>query len=215
MTVEIVSLSAMGEDGIAVFFGIYDGEHCQKERFIVGADAVARLRLRLGACSREIYDRVSEEADKYSALKRGLQILAYGSCSEKTLIQKLKMKGVSTEIAKGVACELVRRGYMDPHADATREAQRCLSKLYGKKRIICELYKKGYSDKDVRGAVYSLEDAEVDFAEICVKRLERTVDIIPTDPVERRKLISSLYRYGFSSEDIKEAFKSFASKKTH
>lgn len=215
MTVEIVSLSAVGEDSIAVCFEICDGEHCQKEKFIVGAEPVARLRLKVGECSREIYDRVAEDAEIHFALKRGLNILAYGSCSEKALMQKLKMKGVSSEIAKRVACELVRRGYMDPHADATREAQRCLSKLWGKKRIICELHKKGYSDRDIHGALYSLEDAEVDFAEICAERLKRTADCIPTDPTERKKLISSLCRYGFSGEDIREAFKIFGSEKTH
>ena len=62
-------------------------------------------------------------------------------------------------------------------------------------------------DEAVNAAMYSLEDNGVDFAEICVERLERTTDAIPNDPKEKQKLIASLVRYGFSTSQIRDAIK--------
>lgn len=207
MTVAIVSLSARGESGIAVCFELSDGEHRQRETFTVDSRAVADLSLKVGICDRELFDKVSYESLVYNAVKRGANILGYGACSEKMLVRKLGSKGIKPEIAKKAAEELVRRGYMNPQADAAREAQKCALKLWGRKRIAAELFHKGYSDENVRSALYSLEDEGVDFDDLCAERIRNSVDEIPTDPAKRQKLIASLQRYGFSSSEIKEGLK--------
>lgn len=211
MTVSVVSLLAKGGEDIEVVFEISNGAHSQKEGFIVSSRTVADLKLRVGECDRELFDQVSREAELYRAVKRGINILVYGACSEKMLIRKLVAKGTDPEIALCAVRELVTRGYMDPHADAVREAEKCVNKLWGRRRITAELFKKGYSEHSVKQALYALEDNEVDFAEICAERLKRTVAELPDDPMERRKLVASLERYGFSGSEIKDAFRIIAS----
>ena len=207
MTVEILSLSARGSESVAVSFAISDGEHTQKETLLVGADTVVSLKLRVGECEAEMYDKVLDASLLYEAVRKALNILGYGACSERMLIRKLTVKGISLDIAKRAARELVRSGYIDPSADAAREAEKCVSKLWGRIRIIAELRKKGYGDGEIKSALYALEDSEVDFVGICAERIRRTVDCIPTDPADKRRLAASLSRYGFSNSEIKEAFK--------
>ena len=207
MTLSVVSLSARGESDIAVCFELSDGAHSQRETFILDGRSVADLGLKVGECDRELFDTVSHSADVYYAVKRGVNILGYGVCSKKMLVRKLVAKGIAPEAAREAAEELVRRGYMDPQADAAREAQRGALKLWGQRRIAAELFKKGYTEEDIRSALYALEDEGVDFTEICAERIRRSTDDMPADPKQRQKLIASLQRYGFSGSEIKEALR--------
>ena len=207
MTVTVVSLLSRGERGIEVCFEISDGEHIDKETFLVGIDTVATLNIKKGECDKELFDKVSEASRLYSAVRRGTNILGYGACSEKGLTRKLIAKGEDPAVVACAVKELVKRGYIDPHADAAREAEKCARKLWGKRRIVAELYKKGYSEDSVKNALYSLEDNEVDFVEICAERIRMTVKELPSDPMAKRKLTMGLQRYGFSLAEIKEAMR--------
>lgn len=204
MTVHLLSLADRGNEEISVSFELRSGEHLQKERFLLSTAQVADLRLRVGECDRACYDNVEYAARLYAAQKRALQILSYGSCSEKMLCRKLVMKGVDREIAEDAVAELCERGLLDSSASAVREVEKGIAKLWGRRRIAAALYEKGYSDRTVKEAMSTL--AEVDEVELCVRRIEKQVGEIPTDLTERRKLIASLERYGFSSSQIREAF---------
>ena len=67
MTVRLKSLSARGEGRIAVLFEIGDGEHVQRETFLLSAARVADLSLQVGECTAECYEAVEHSA----ALERG------------------------------------------------------------------------------------------------------------------------------------------------
>lgn len=206
MTVSIVSLAARGEGEISVAFEIRSGEHCQREQFLITAELCAELGLRVGACGPDCYDAVSRGAELCSAIKRGLYLLGYGSCSERALQRKLVGKGFSSEIASEAVAELCQRGYLDPRSDAAREAERCVAKLWGRRRIVATLYRKGYDQEVVEYALACLEDDGVDFAQLCAERLRRASGALPTDADDRRRLIASLERNGFSFSEIREAF---------
>lgn len=209
MTVAILSVSARTDEEIAVTFEIRDGEHSQRECFILSATLFADMGLSVGECDRECFDAVCEAALLYRAKKRGLNILGYGTSSEKGLVRKLTAKGFSKATAEAAVSQLSAEGYINADGDALREAEKCISKLWGKKRIAATLYQKGYSDSSVKRAIFALEDGGVDFSELCAERLRRTVDELPRDPMEKQKLIASLIRYGFSSDDIREAVRRF------
>lgn len=209
MTVSVLSVSARGEDEIAVTFEICEGELSQRESFLLSARAFADLRISVGECDRECFDRVSESAELYRAIKKGLSLLSFGRCSRKALVRKLILKGFSKEKAIDATEELSRQGYIDEYADAQREAERSVDKLWGESRIRVHLYEKGYSEEAITAALYSIEDSGVDFSELCAERLRRTVDSVPTEPKERQRLIASLVRYGFSSSQIRDAFRIF------
>lgn len=204
MTIRLLSLSDRGGEEISVSFALQSGEYIEKKKFLLSTTQVADLGLRVGDCERECYDAVEYAAKLHFAIKRALTTLGYGSCSEKMLCRKLVMKGVERGVAEDAVAELCERGLLDSSASAVREVEKCIAKLWGRRRIVATLYEKGYSDRTIKEALSVL--AEVDEVELCVKRLEKQASEIPTDPTERKKLIASLERYGFSSAQIREAF---------
>lgn len=206
MTVSVLSVSARGNDEIAVTFEIKEGDMSQRECFLLSARLFADLRIAVGESSRECFDATSEAAELYRATKKGLTLLSYGASSEKALQRKLMMKGFPKDISVRAVKELSDEGYINEESDALREAERSAAKLWGKKRIAAHLYEKGFSDKAVKSAIYGIEDSGTDFTELCAERLRRTAKGIPEDQRERQKLIASLIRYGFSMSEIKEAF---------
>ena len=207
MTVSVVSVSARGKDEVSVAFEIRQGEAVQGESFLLSASELADLRISVGECDRETFDAVSAAAQRYAALRTGLSILSYGAYSKRALCRKLLQRGISRDRAAEAIAALTELGYVDESADAYREAQRAVAKLWGKKRIYAHLLEKGYTDEVVRGAMYALEDDGVDFFELCERRLRQKGGDMPQDPKERERLIASLMRYGFSTSEIKTAMR--------
>lgn len=206
MTVELLSLCARNGEEIAVTFLLRQGEYTQKETFLVSAALVADLRLQTGESTQDCYDSVAYGAEVYQAVCKGLYLLGYGSCSARTLCRKLTEKGIRKEIAAEAVKELARQGYLNGHADALREAERCVAKRWGRRRIAAALFAKGYADGDVRSALTRLEE-EVDYVRLCVERIRRQIGTVPTDAAGRRKLTVALQRYGFTGSEIREAFR--------
>ena len=168
MTVEILSIAVRGEWDVAVTFLVQSSEHSQKETFVIPTSMVADLCLRVGPAGTDCYDAVSAAAERSVALKRGMYLLGYGSCSECALVRKLMDKGIAKETAVWAAGELAARGYLNEEADALREAEKCLIKLWGQRRIVTTLMTKGFSQKAIKRAMYELEDREVDFSALCL-----------------------------------------------
>ena len=209
MFVSVLSISARGDEEIAVTFEIKEGDLSQKETFLISARIFADLRITTGECGKECFDHVSEASEIYRATKKALSLLSFSRCSKKALVRKLVLKGFSKERAAYAVEELTRQGYIDENSDAWREAERAVEKLWGEGRIRNHLYQKGYSEEAVNSALYALEDEGIDFSDVCAERLRRTVDFVPDDPKERQKLIASLIRYGFSNAQIRDAIRNF------
>lgn len=206
MTVSILSLAARGGDEVAVTFEIRQDEHVQKETFLISAASVVDWRLSVGECTQAHYDTVSHGSQVYCAMKRGLYLLGYGSCSARALCGKLIAKSVARDVARQAVEELSRAGYLDERADAMREAERCVSKKWGRRRITEALYAKGFPKETIREALDRLEDDGVDFIEVCADRIRQRTEMVPPNREDRQKLIASLVRYGFSTSEIREAF---------
>ncbi len=212
MTVSILSLSARENGNIAVCFEIVSGEQKQTEAFIISSTAAADLHLQKGECTKELFDTVSEVSQLYLARKKALSILGFGTCSPKMLCRKLIIKGFSRDISAKAVSELMSEGYINSEADAQREAEKCINKLWGKRRIAAALFEKGYSEKDIKSVLFALDDLDTDYSALCAERIKRTVGDIPKDRQEQQKLAAKLRNYGFSSAEIKSAFDSFALK---
>lgn len=204
MTVRVLSLAERGSEEISVTFALQSGELLQKQSFLLSTAQVADLRLKVGDCDRACYENVEYAAQLHAAKKRALQMLSYGDCSEKMLCRKLVQKGVAREVAEDTVAELCLEGFLNPSESARREVERCVKKLWGRRRIAATLFEKGYSDRTAKEALRLLR--EIDEVELCVRRIEKQAGEIPTDPAERKKLIASLERYGFLPSQIKESF---------
>ena len=207
MTLQIVSLAARDGGDVSVTFEIVSGAHSQTESFLISAAMVVDLNLRRGECDTECYDAVSRGAEVYRAVKRGVGLLSYGSSSGKSLLRKLIAKGVEREIAEAALEEICARGYLNEESEAKREAERCLTKGWGARRIACALRSKGYDDQTVKAALAYLEDEGVDFVACCAERIHRQGGVVPSTPAEKQKLYASLARYGFSPSEIREALR--------
>ena len=214
MQIEICALSAAGEDEIAVSIEMRAADRSEKRRLVIPSEIYIELGLAKGECSRELYDTLEREAVIYTAYRRGLAILGYGACSKRMLTSKLSSKGIDRSIA-GIAVEKIEsRGYIAEDASARREAERCAAKLWGESRIRAHLNSKGYGKDAVDDAMFSLEDAGVDFEENCVRLVESKCKCIPTDKLAMQKLIASISRYGYSLSEVKNAINTVANKKS-
>ena len=206
MRIAITSLSARGESGIAVTLEINSAEHSQRETFLLDGRAVADLGLKVGECSREVFEEIEHASRVCTAKNKALFLLGYGASSPKNLARKLVMNGISKDIATDAVKELLADGFLDPREDARREAEKCVSKLLGRKRITATLFEKGYTERYIKYALASIEADGVDYIELCAERIRRSSTAIPDTPNEKRKLVSKLERYGFTLTEIKEAF---------
>ena len=214
MQIEICSLSAAGEDEIALSIEMREADRSERRRLVIPSALYVELGLTKGECTRELYDTLEREAEIYAAYRRGVSVLGYGDCSKKMLISKLISKGVDRSIATLAVERIEQKGYIAEDASARREAERGAAKLWGESRIRAHLSSRGYSSEAIDDAIFSLEDAGVDFEENCVKLVESKCKCIPTDRLALQKLIASISRYGYSLGEVKNAINTVSNRKS-
>ena len=201
----LVALNA-GEE-TCVFIELSDGIHSDTQKHTVLTNQYAELRIKKGEIDREKYEEIVGAASIAAAYKKGLAFLGYGSYSKKTLYYKLKSRGFDDETANEAIQMLCQNGYVNEDGSCTREAERCIAKLWGKKRIVSHLYSKGFSETSVREALLELD--ETDYIENCKKLILRdhkhALAATRTDKAAASKLIASLTRMGYSFSEIKSA----------
>ncbi len=204
MEIKITSVTAVnGGADVALGVRIDSGKNFETKRIVLLARRYASLGVEKGNIDEETLELLDNEGEICSAVKRGMYILGYGASSKKNLILKLRQKGFSRESAENAAEYLCELGYINEENDAVREAERCLSKYWGRRRIAAALYEKGYSDRAVQVAINSLDG--IDFSKKCAEYILRKYKAIPRDSSEMKKLFSAMLRYGYSSSEIKEA----------
>ena len=146
-----------------------------------------------------------------SALSRAFTLLSAADNSMRSLVRKLRERGFTQNEAEAAARELCAAGYINEPEQISRIASVLAErKLYGKRRIIEELYRRGYSPENIIHWRDSESD-EIDFAACCAKLILRRGGLPPKNDIAgKRKLLSYLYRRGFSSDDIGEAVRYIA-----
>ena len=206
MDIHITAISGRsGGEEVEISFEISNGTHVEKRSFLMSTAQYLVICPERGAADEQIFDTVKYASDVWSATKRGIFILGYGACSEKALIAKLVSKGFDREIAADAVEAIVAKGLLRPADDASREAEKMVRKLWGKRRIISALYEKGYSADSVRAALYSLEESGVDYEKNCKRLVREKYSDTELDVSAQAKLYAALSRYGYSSSEIKSA----------
>lgn len=207
MTLSICSVGAARGDDVSICFEFCSGDQIQRERLVISAAQFASLSVMCGPCDRETYELISHAARVHAALRAGLSALSYGACSSGRLLRKLMAKGIDRDIAKEAVALLEADGYLSDRSNAEREAEKCVAKRWGKRRILSSLYEKGYSDAAVRAAMLHLEEMEVDFERLCAEQMCVSCRAVPSTPSEREKLFAAMARYGYSSSEIRAAYR--------
>ena len=208
MTLTLTELKAInGGDEVCVTVEIKQGENKEIKKLFLLSGQYTSLRIRKGEISAERFDEIARAADIASAYKKGLFLLGYGACSERKLKFKLRTKGFSEDVSSEAVKMLVCAGCIDEKSDAVREAEKCLSKLWGRKRIIAHLYTKGFAASAVNEACTVLDG--VDFTENCRKLIEKEhkeqLAAAKEDIALMAKLCAALQRMGYSFSEIREA----------
>lgn len=174
-------------------------------RYTLPREAWVRLGLCVGEISREDTKALLYEDEKYRATKKAFDILAFGRNSARTLALKLRHRNFSPRVCDEVAALMKEKGYIREDEDVVLEAEACVNKHWGMRRILMHLHQKGYDSDAMNVAKEYL--AEVDFAEVCAELIRKEYGTLPKDETERNRVIASVVRYGYSMTEIKNAAK--------
>jgi len=155
--------------------------------------------IKAGEISEELFSVLEERGRRYAAYSYGLYLLGYGECSRKKMVYKLTKKGHDRDSAEAAADMLVHAGYINEF-ELIHEAMlhACRDKCYGRRRIVAELYQKGFEREDIREA-FRLFEGELDYEQAKKKLLLAkfgSEDPKPSDIKEKQKIQAALYRYG-------------------
>ena len=206
MKIEIISSSFVHEGReIEIVVETSEVYKMNTYRYTVPREAWERLGFSNGEISREDMKLLLYEDEKYRATKKALDILAFGRNSARTLSLKLRHRNFSPEICDEVAELLRAKGYIREDEDVVREAELCVNKHWGMRRILMHLHQKGYGNESLAVAKEYL--AEVDFAECCAELIRKEYGTLPKDEKERSRIIAAVVRYGYSMTEIKNAAK--------
>jgi len=200
-----------GGEETELYLELSSGEHFERNKFTVSAEMFFELGFSVNfsgekEISREKYEEISAFAERHAAVKRGLSILSFGDNTKKVLVNKLRTKGFSCAAAEEAAEYLVAAGYINEAESAKLLAyDMAEKKLYGARRIAAALFEKGFSREAIEAAA---EETEIDFAELCAKRIAKMGGKeLFLEKETKKKAVAALLRYGFSYDDIKEALK--------
>ena len=191
LTVDVSSEGKTEREELGIFAARFDKAPAAGE---IDAETLAILRREAALCG---------------ALEQGLRCLSAGGASRVSLTRKLRAKGVDKEIAEAAVEELDARGYLREADGALREAEKGLAKLWGDRRILAELRRKGYGDEALAEVRERL--SEEDGAARC-RRLLQKRRLLPDGNAagDRRaadKLIAALMRYGYGADEIRDALR--------
>ena len=140
-----------------------------------------------------------------AAVSKALDVLSYSNVSRRALVEKLRFKyKIGKDSAERAADYAVRRGFLDEAAQARRIAENAVhSKLWGKRRIVSDLYAKGYPKEVAEEAAVGISNGS--YRDALNKLISKKVKTAPENGAEYNKIISSLIRLGHSPSAIKEA----------
>ena len=162
---------------------------------------VTELRLFSG---RELDDRdmdlLTRESKRALSREKALELVSQRQMSAKELNRKLRDKGADEETADYCVQWVLERGLIDEERYAASIVRHYGARGYGEGRIRQELMRRGVPRELWDDAMNELPED--------TSKIDRLVASKLRDPVDRdavRKLSASLYRRGYSSEEIREA----------
>ena len=138
------------------------------------------------------------------ARDRCIEMLSRRRMSRKELIDKLIKKGESEETAEFCADWLEEKGFLDDEGYAAAVARHYANKGYGAGRVRSELHR--------RGVERELWDEALDNMPSSDDKLDKLISSKLKDPDDReqvRKVSASLYRRGYSWDEIRSALRRY------
>ncbi|MCR5577501.1 MAG: recombination regulator RecX [Oscillospiraceae bacterium] len=167
--------------------------------------AVTALRLFVGrTLDEEALAELRTESVRALAREKALTIVARRQMSARELKDKLRQKGVDPETAAWCADWLTERGFIDEQAYAAAVVRHYAAKGCGAGRVRAELARRGIPRELADEALEAMPEADGKLDRLIAAKLRD-----PNDRDEVRKLSASLYRRGFSAEEIRSALRRY------
>ena len=206
MTINLLSVLVLNEGKeVEVEIELREGEQSDRRLFKLPRTIFESFGISEGEITREDVSEIMDADERYRALKRAFDIIAYGRNSTKVLADKLRHRGFRPEVCRDIAEYMKDNGYIDEDEDASREVDVCVRKLWGSRRILMHLHEKGYEREAIDAAREYMDT--LDFVGVCVELIRSKFKTLPKDELQRQKIISALIRHGFSMSEIKAAAK--------
>ena len=138
------------------------------------------------------------------ARDRAIEMLSRRRMSRKELTEKLLQKGEDEDTAAFCADWLEEHGFLNDESYAAAVARHYAGKGFGAGRVRSELSRRGVSRELWDEAVEQMPDSGEKLDRLIARKLRD-----PEDRNEVRKLSASLYRRGFSWEEIRAALRRY------
>ncbi len=168
----------------------------------------AELGVRSGIVDDETADALLAAGHLCAAVKRGMNLLAYGDQSARRLVYKLTAKGVERAVAEAAVAYLSEKGYIHEDDTARRRAEQGVRKQWGPRRIREDLRANGFTPAAIDEALEALCD--VDFEAACAAVIRKKYRVVPDDRAACQKLMAALMRLGYDSDTIRAALRRVA-----
>ena len=170
-------------------------------RFVVGFSDGSELRAGLDAVADlSLYKGRELDEDEFSQLSSAA---ALSACKE--LFDKLTEKGESPENAETAVSWLLEMHYMDDEQYAGMVVRHYAAKGYGVQRIKNELYRRGVPKKYWESALEEMPETEDTVYKLLCRKLRSDAP----DKAELKRAADSLFRRGYSWDEIKSAINRF------
>lgn len=194
-----MTVTAIRQDGPEHLRVVLDGG----EEIASTLGAVTALRLFVGReLDEEALEELRAESVRALARERALTLVSRRQMSAKELKDKLRQKGVDPETAAWCADWLTERGLLDEEAYAAAVVRHYAAKGCGAGRVRAELSRRGIPRELAEDALAAMPEAEEKLDRLIAAKLRD-----PNDRGEVRRLSASLYRRGFSAEEIRSALR--------
>ncbi len=163
--------------------------------------AVTELRLYNGReLDERTLDALRRESSRSLGREKALELVSQRQMSLKELVQKLRDKGFDEETAAYCADWITERGLIDEERYAAAIVRHYAARGCGAGRVRQELMRRGIPRELWDEALDTMPESSDKLDRLIAAKLK---DLDDRDTV--RKLSASLYRRGFSSEEIRAA----------
>ena len=206
LPVRIESIRAQ-RDGAEMALNLTISENGKTEscKLVIPTEVYCEKNLRKGLISAEVFEELQVLSRRFEAIRCGENLLAFGPNTVQTLIRKIMRHGFTRSESEEAAEILLERGLIREDQDLRREVEKCLQKLWGRRRIQFHLRSKGFADETLADLPELLED--VDFPKQCARLIRKQYGEVPTDRGERDRMLASLSRYGYSLDEMRDALR--------
>ena len=114
MTIKLVSVLVFNEGKeVQLEVELSQGENSDRRSFKMPRSIFESLGIAEDEITREDMTEIMDADERYRALKKAFDIIAYGRNSRKVLEDKLRHRGFSPQIAHDIAEYMKNHGYID------------------------------------------------------------------------------------------------------